>query len=160
MSTLVCPQPRALRNAYRNQSAAGFFLLFLLALITITTGCASLNAGGSGSTTPTNQAIAISAHLPPATVGSSYNAVLAVSGGTAPYSFAIRAGQLPPGLTMNSTSGSISGQPKLSGSYAFMISVSDNSRTAEGLQRFAITVSQPSTTVPSVQVAISPAGFT
>jgi hypothetical protein len=160
MSTLVCPQPRALRNAYRNQSAAGFFLLFLLALITITTGCASLNAGGSGSTTPTNQAIAISAHLPPATVGSSYNAVLAVSGGTAPYSFAIRAGQLPPGLTMNSTSGSISGQPKLSGSYAFMISVSDNSRTAEGLQRFAITVSQPSTTVPSVQVAISPASFT
>jgi hypothetical protein len=163
MLNLVCPQPRTLPNfnSCRNQRAAGFFLLLLLGLITITTGCASLNAGGSGSTsTNAVQPIAISAHLPAAIVGTPYSAVLAVSGGTAPYIFAIRGGGLPPGLTMNSASGSISGQPKLSGFYAFMISVSDNSRTAQGLQRLAITVNRPSTTVQSVQVAISPASFT
>jgi Putative Ig domain len=161
MSTLVCPQPRALRNPYRNQRATEFSLLFLVALIAITTGCASMNAVGSGSgTIQAPQPIAIAAHLPAATVGSAYNAVISVNGGTAPYAFAIRGGKLPPGLTINSASGAISGQPNLAGSYAFMVSVTDNAHTATGLRRLAITVNQPSAAQPVVEVAISPASLT
>src|SRR5713226_2594964 len=55
----------------------------------------------SGLFSPSGGHITVSATLPAATVGTSYNAVVSVSGGTAPYQFAIGWGVLPPGLTLN-----------------------------------------------------------
>jgi hypothetical protein len=101
----------------------------------------------------------MSANLPSAAVGSAYHAVITVSGGTAPYTFAVRAGNLPPGLNINRVTGSIYGLPMQSGTYAFMIAVLDSKHTAGGLQRFALTVNGLETDLGSVQVAITPATF-
>ena len=134
-----------------------------MTLATVTTGCSSLNAGNSASNTTTANSVSpivMSAALPPATIGSAYNAVITVSGGSAPYSFAVRSGKLPPGLSLQVTSGSISGHPKRAGSYSFTIAVADHARTAAGLKKFAINVSPPQPTKPPVQVAISPATYT
>ena len=51
------------------------------------------------------------ASLPNGTVGANYAATLAVSGGTAPYTWRITSGALPAGLTLAAATGVISGTP-------------------------------------------------
>ncbi len=46
--------------------------------------------------------------VPTATVGLAYNQTISASGGTAPYSYAVTAGSLPAGLTLNAATGIIS----------------------------------------------------
>ncbi len=152
----VPPRPRLCSVFSGNQRIAGLFLLSLLGLIASSIGCSSLNAGSTATTKPI-QPIAIAAHLPPASVGSAYNAVLSVSGGTAPYTFSLRGGKFPPGLSINGTTGVISGRPARSGSYAFLVSVVDKARTAQGVQNFALAVS--SHAAPAVQLTIAPSAL-
>jgi hypothetical protein len=54
----------------------------------------------------------------------SYSHTLTASGGTAPYSFALISGTLPPGLTMASN-GTVSGTPTTLGSYAVTVRATD-----------------------------------
>jgi CubicO group peptidase (beta-lactamase class C family) len=49
--------------------------------------------------------------LPPATKGKAYNATIAATGGTPPDNFLVTSGLLPNGLTLNQTTGVISGMP-------------------------------------------------
>ena len=50
---------------------------------------------------------------------------LASAGGTAPYSWSVAAGSLPPGLSLNTSSGDISGTPTTPGSYEATVRVTD-----------------------------------
>ncbi|WP_408902873.1 putative Ig domain-containing protein [Methylobacterium radiotolerans] len=60
-----------------------------------------------------------------ATTGVGYSSDFAAAGGTAPYSFALVSGSLPPGLSL-ATSGAISGTPTAAGSYGpFSVRVVD-----------------------------------
>ncbi|MDE4914868.1 putative Ig domain-containing protein [Methylobacterium sp. 092160098-2] len=60
-----------------------------------------------------------------ATTGLGYSSAFAAAGGTAPYSFAMVSGSLPPGLSL-ATSGAISGTPTAAGSYGpFSVRVVD-----------------------------------
>ena len=160
MYTLVCPQPRVGPNpsGRRSTSNTQLSLMILLALVLGTTACSTLNAGSTANAA-SSRPIAISAALPAATVGTAYSSVISVSGGTAPYHFMTRVGQLPPGLALNSTTGSISGTPRLPGSYNFTIAVSDNESTAEGVKSLQVTVKRPVTT-PPVSVEVSPSSVT
>src|ERR1700757_753702 len=164
MFPLVSFQSRIFRASSSNRPSTEFSIVLgflLITLIALTSACSSLNAGSpSSATSKPAQPIAMSAHLPPATVGSEYRAVIAVSGGTAPYSFSIRGGKLPPGLKINRVMGSIYGLPMHAGTYAFVIAVLDSKHTAQGLQKFALTVSELSAAQNAVQVAIAPASFT
>jgi Putative Ig domain len=164
MFPLVSFQSRIFRASSRNRPSTEFSIalgFLLIGLIALTSACSSLNAGTPPSaTSKPAQPIAMSAHLPPATVGSVYRAVIAVSGGSAPYSFSIRAGKLPLGLNINGVTGSIYGLPMHAGTYAFVIAVLDSKHTAEGLQKFALTVSELSAAKNAVQVAIAPATLT
>jgi Putative Ig domain len=65
--------------------------------------------------------------LPNGTIGIAYQATLAASGGTAPYSWSITSGSLPPGLTLAASTGILSGSPTTPGAYTFTIQVSDSS---------------------------------
>ncbi len=158
MYTLVAPRSRAPKNSSDRKSINLYSLVFVIALLAIAPGCSSLDAGGAGSTKAANP-IAISAQLPAATVGASYSAVLAVSGGSAPYAFAVRSGVLPPGLRLNPSSGAISGTPSRTGSFPFMVSVADQSHTAEGLRTLTIAVTKPVPVTQQISIAISPASF-
>jgi hypothetical protein len=58
-------------------------------------------------------------------VGKSYSETLAVSGGVAPYTWAVSSGSLPNGLTLNAATGVISGTPAKAGTYSFSVRVTD-----------------------------------
>lgn len=61
------------------------------------------------------------ATLPNGSVGAVYDQMVTAGGGTAPYIFSVSAGALPPGLSLNSTTGAISGAPAQAGRFDFMI---------------------------------------
>ena len=58
-------------------------------------------------------------------VGTNYAAPLTATGGAPPYSWSVTSGQLPPGLSLTSSTGAISGTPILSGAFNFTLNVSD-----------------------------------
>ncbi len=58
-------------------------------------------------------------------VGTPYSQTLTTSGGTAPLSYAIVGGTLTPGLTLNPSTGIISGTPTTSGVASFTVKVTD-----------------------------------
>ena len=65
------------------------------------------------------------ATLPAAVVGRPYSQTVVGSGGTAPYTFSITAGALPPGLTLNGVTGVISGTPTSGGAVSFTVQALD-----------------------------------
>lgn len=67
------------------------------------------------------------ATLPSAVVGSAYPAtsVGTPAGGTAPYTWAVTAGALPPGMSL-SAAGVLSGTPTAAGNFAFTATVTDS----------------------------------
>ncbi|GLQ45169.1 hemagglutinin [Dyella lipolytica] len=80
--------------------------------------------------------------LSAATVGASYNTTISASGGSAPYTYAVTSGVLPAGLSLNTTTGAVSGTPTAGGTFNFTVTATDaNSATASG--SFSLTVSAP-----------------
>ncbi len=63
--------------------------------------------------------------LPPATIDGFYSQQLAVFGGTAPLTWSITAGALPPGLGLDGGTGTISGTPGSNGTFLFDVNVTD-----------------------------------
>jgi hypothetical protein len=88
------------------------------------TGPSGPVSGMATLTAVTALAITTSA-LPAATAGSAYSATLAASGGVPPYSWSIAGGPLPSGLTLNSSTGAISGTPASASTASLSISVTD-----------------------------------
>ncbi|WP_321472814.1 putative Ig domain-containing protein [uncultured Paludibaculum sp.] len=90
------------------------------------------------------------ATLPGGTVGASYSASVAASGGTAPFIYTLSAvaGGLPPGLSL-ATGGAITGNPTTAGTYNFSIIATDANGAAVP-QSFQIVVA------PAPVLTISP----
>jgi hypothetical protein len=71
----------------------------------------------------------------------SQNTSCATSGGLAPVTFTLIAGALPPGLSLNSSSGAFTGTPTTVGTYSFSVRVTDSespAQTATGTFTFTI----------------------
>src|SRR5579864_3119760 len=81
------------------------------------------------------------AKVPPAVSNVPYSAVFTATGGQPPYTWTISSGSLPPGVRLNSATGTLSGLPTRSGTFAFTVRGSD--RKADNAQRtFSLAVSQ------------------
>lgn len=129
-----------------------------------TTISASLG-GVSGSTTLTvgmNPLVISTQTLSGGIVNVSYSATLAASGGTQPYSWSLSSGSLPPGLSLNNSTGTISGTPTTAGTFNFSAQASDLSIPQQvATKSLSIVISSsgggscpcsiwPSTTVPQL----------
>ncbi len=113
------------------------------------------STGSAAGTTTANCAIVIS---PPAItlacptstgqVGVAYSSALVATGGVPPYTFSITSGSLPPGLSLNPSTGAITGTPTTYGTFNFTAQVVDSTGTAAG------------TTTASCSIVISPPAIT
>ncbi len=82
--------------------------------------------------------------LPTGTQGSPYSEVINATGGVTPYTWS--ASTMPPGLTFNTTTHTISGTPSAAGTYTFTISVTGSSPCANVTpQTFTIQIYGPPT---------------
>jgi len=112
------------------------------------------SASNSTSTTITLTVVGLS--IQPGTlsvglVGSQYTEGLSASGGTAPYTWSVESGTLPPGLTLSA--GIISGTPTSAGTYTFIVRVEDSGSPPNvGRHNYSITIYESGTlliTTPS-----------
>ncbi|HEX8221900.1 MAG TPA: Ig domain-containing protein [Chloroflexia bacterium] len=78
-----------------------------------------------------------SSTLYPGTVGQAYNGGFSADGGTRPYRWSIVAGQLPPGLKLDSNL--LSGTPTTAGTFTFTVKVTDNTGQQTSRQ-FSLTI--------------------
>jgi uncharacterized protein (TIGR03118 family) len=109
--------------------------------------------GAITAVTPSTVAITNSPSLPAGKVGTAYAQTLTPTGGTPPYAnWTVATGSLPPGLTLNSTTGALSGTPvAIGGTFNFTVTMTD-STGAMGSGSFQLTVQPPATSTPLTRI--------
>ena len=77
----------------------------------------------------------VTASLPSANAGVAYSATLNATGGFSPYSWSVSSGSLPGGLSLDPSTGSITGRPVSEGTFKFTVEVSgaNSSTTTQDL---------------------------
>ena len=91
------------------------------------------------------------------TVGTAYSSSAAASNGTAPYAYSVSAGSLPTGLSLNTSTGAVTGTPTTAGAYNFTISAND-ANTCPGSQAYTVTITCPTITVTPNTIAFATVG--
>ncbi|MEU4472490.1 fibronectin type III domain-containing protein [Micromonospora sp. NPDC023888] len=127
----------------------------LTAGTTYTFRVAATNAAGTGPASAASAPVTINASPslnfpppPPGEVGAAYSDQLTVTGGTAPFAWSISAGSLPPGVTLNPSTGLLSGTPTTAGSFSFTVQVADASDLTASRAATIVIAPPPSLTFP------------
>jgi uncharacterized protein (TIGR03437 family) len=135
-------------------------------------GACSITASQPGNSTyaaatPVTQAFQVipptitSTNLPADAVGAIYSYQLTASGGTAPYSsWTVSSGSLPPGLTLSSASGAISGTPTTAAGspFLFSVTVNDNAGDVSAAQSLSIAIQAQRPVLSSLNPSSAVAG--
>lgn len=101
-----------------------------------------LEVSGNGSAVVEVAALVITtASLPNGVEGTAYSQTLQATGGTGNKQWTVSAGQLPPGLGLGSTTGTIAGTPTAQGTFQFTAKVTSGSQTKE--KAFTIVIGPP-----------------
>lgn len=77
--------------------------------------------------------LVLSGDVPDGTEGDAVSTAYTVTGGIAPYTFAIDSGTFPPGLTLNAVTGAVTGTFSTAGSYSWVVIVTDDDGNTDTL---------------------------
>jgi hypothetical protein len=91
--------------------------------------------GTSSSTINIYAPLVVSATVPNAIANQPYNGSLSATGGDAPIAWVITAGSLPTGLTLNSSTGQITGTPTIGGTVSFTVQATDSAHPPQVKQQ-------------------------
>ncbi|HTS04021.1 MAG TPA: putative Ig domain-containing protein [Candidatus Eisenbacteria bacterium] len=125
----------------------------VLALSLLITGCGggALSSTGNGGNNNSNLKVTTSS-MTAATVGTAYTASLQATGGTAPYTWTLKSGALPAGISLSSD-GSISGTPSAAGTAGSLVfQVTDASSNSASSGNLSLKVNPEA--APVVQTAV------
>ena len=112
---------------------------------TVTTTDANGCVGNRSYTVTVCAAIALSpTALPDGRVGDPYGGLLTAKGGSAPYRFVVTNGILPPGFSLDPTTGIVGGTSTVAGTYPFTVTATDLCGCT-GVRSYTIVVHQPNT---------------
>ena len=96
---------------------------------------------------------------PNGVVGTPYSFTLSAAGGTTPYTWSISSGSLPAGLTLNTSTGVVSGTPTLAGTSSFTAKVTDSKgKTATFATSITILSSMLTVAVSASTATVAPGG--
>ncbi len=115
--------------------STGFRLLLGLLASGLFVAC-----GGGGSNPPSNPLSVTTTSLSQGQVSVAYSGTLSATGGTAPYSWTVKSGTLPAGLSL-STAGAISGTPTAAGASSFVAQVTDSKSASAASGNLSIAIS-------------------
>ncbi|HKP85144.1 MAG TPA: putative Ig domain-containing protein, partial [Blastocatellia bacterium] len=96
------------------------------------------------------------AQLPRGSVGTTYSQQIGASGGQTPYNWARESGNFPEGLSLNQSTGFISGTPERAGTSSFVIKLTD--ATGASMTETLSVVINPANTVLALDTASLPDG--
>src|SRR5437762_242950 len=129
-------------NSTRNSASATqprrFILFLLVALVSAVTASSAREMRTA--TRPEHwhftlgSGLAVSANLPAGTVGASYSGKISATGGATPYSFSVVDGSLPSGLSLNSTTGYVTGTPTVAANKYAWVRVTDTKELSSKLR--------------------------
>jgi len=127
-----------------------FTFLFLIIIPVLVTGCGDDSFSGPGALTVTTTS------LPGATVGTAYSQTLASSGGTGATTWSISVGALPSGLSLNASTGAITGTPTTAGTVNFTVMVTDSATptASTDTQALSIVVAASAPAVPAAPTGV------
>ncbi|HXS62251.1 MAG TPA: putative Ig domain-containing protein [Streptosporangiaceae bacterium] len=127
-TTLVlCSSPAAGCFTITNSTAIAISSMPAHASGAVTVKVVSLGVSGSISYTYNPGPALLFPPPPGGEVSVGYSNTFTVTGGTSPYNWSISSGSLPPGLSLNSSTGTVSGTQTTAGTFSFTVKVTDSS---------------------------------
>src|ERR1700688_4529490 len=91
-------------------------------------------------------------------VGQSYSQTNVASGGTPSYVYSLASGTLPPGTTLNTSTGTVSGTPTTSGPFSYAIMVTDSGTQTATTSTISGTIASVTLTIVSTASAATQVG--
>jgi len=97
-----------------------------------------------------------------ANYAAAYSQAISATGGVGPYTYGLT-GNLPAGVTLNASTGLLSGSPTASGSFSFAVTATDTGSTGAGAPftvqgNYSLTVAAPLVTVTPTSLPVATAG--
>jgi len=143
--------PRVTANPMDGLCFKIFFCLLLLSTVVF---CAQAETKGVSSSGSVDRLGILPNQLAIAYTSVPYSASIHVVGGTAPYQFYFIRGVIPPGLYLNTATGTVAGTPTIAGSFNFRVGISDLPNSERG--EVTVYVIVHGGNAPGVTVAVSP----
>ena len=123
--------------------------------VTATSVADSTKSASDAATAVPPPSIANPAQVPAAVAGQAYSFTLTESGGVAPFMWSITSGSLPPGLTLNSSTGAISGTPTASSAVARALRAMTSGTPTPVMFPFTVKVLDSGSPAMSAQLQLS-----
>ncbi|MGO1073261.1 putative Ig domain-containing protein [Lysobacter sp. CA199] len=96
-------------------------------------------------------------------VAVAFNQTISASGGIELYSYSVPPGTLPPGLSLNGTTGALTGTPTGGGTFAFTVTATSNSTGSgaphTGTRTYNLTINAPTVSLPATSFPVATQGM-